>query len=302
MTDIKNHIKTWALLSRIPFISVGIAPMLIGTFWVSRYGIEINWYIAILAILAVILTIFATHYSGEYYDQKEDELSIKYGKSGFAGGTSVIQNGHIQPKKVLIGAYVASAIVGIIGLFIYFYFDTGIWTLPLGALGLFFGFFYSAPPFRFVKRKAGEVLIGFCYAFLPILISGYLQSGKFDYILLFVSIPIAFSISNVILMNEFPDYPADKEAGKTNLVASFGLKIGSYVYIASNLLFILSFYFIYINGIFNFWFVLPILLAIFLIILHLKKLYLEKKATELICGLTIVLNLSTNLIFILSFC
>ncbi|MCX7966509.1 MAG: prenyltransferase [Syntrophorhabdaceae bacterium] len=111
-----------------------------------------------------------------------------------------------------------------VGLIIQFYFKTGTWTIPLGVFGILSGFFYSMMPIRWVARGVGEILIGLCYGWLPVSVSFYLQIGEFNHIIHWVSIPIACTIFNVILINEFPDYPADIIAKKSNLVVRYGKK------------------------------------------------------------------------------
>jgi 1,4-dihydroxy-2-naphthoate octaprenyltransferase len=294
--------KNWFLLSRVPFLTVGIAPMLVGTFWVKHYGQDINWFLAIMAIFAVIFTMLATYFAGEYHDRKEDSLSAKYGKSQFAGGSGITSRNVVKNSNILIAANASAILTVILGLFIFFFFHTGIWTLPLGAFGLFAGYFYSSPPLRLVKRKGlGELLIGICYAILPIYISSYIQTGNLDSKLLLISVPIALTITLVILINEFPDNKADIEVGKTNFAATFGLNVSSYVYIGLQLLNILSLYIISTSGIFmnSIWFLLPIILSIVLSFIVGFKLYRNKKILEAICALTIILNLSTSLIMIL---
>jgi len=91
--------------------------------------------------------------------------------------------------------------------------------------------FYSTPPIRFVKRGVGEILIGFCYGWLPVATAFYLQTSRIDNIIHLIAIPIAATIFNVIFINEFPDYPADLTEGKRNLLVRVGKKKGSFIYI-----------------------------------------------------------------------
>jgi 1,4-dihydroxy-2-naphthoate octaprenyltransferase len=105
---------------------------------------------------------------------------------------------------------------------IYLHSQTGPWTLFLGGLGIFFGYFYSEKPFQWSYRGMGEILIGFCYGWLPIATGFYLFSGFFSPQVLLLSIPVSLSVFNVILINEFPDEEADRAIGKRNLVVRFG--------------------------------------------------------------------------------
>ena len=151
-----------------------------------------------------------TYYNGEYYDIAEDKLAPSMGKNAFSGGSQIIAQKMLPGKYALMGSYISLGIAVIIGLVPQFYFKTGVWTIPPGAVGLFFGFFYSRPPFRWVNRGIGELLIGFSYGWLPIAAAFYLQTSGFDSFIIWMSIPVGITIFNVIFLNEFPDYDADR--------------------------------------------------------------------------------------------
>jgi 1,4-dihydroxy-2-naphthoate octaprenyltransferase len=165
------------------------------------------------------------------------------------------------------------------------------------------GFFYSTPPLRWVKRGVGEILIGFCYGWLPVATAFYLQTGTIDNIVHWVSIPIACTIFNVILINEFPDYPADIREGKRNLVIRLGKSNSAFLYIAMTVIAWITFWLAVVQGLpaVSFLFYLPVFfIGLWLVFLISKKDYLYKKRLELICGLTIVVNLGTALAYILA--
>lgn len=297
----KEKAKYWIRLSRLPFHLVAIFPILLGTLYAQKLGAQINWGLTGFTLLAVVMVVVTTHLSGEYYDQKEDSLSLKYGKSNFAGGTSVLQEGNINPEHVRQGSNIVSLFVVAIGLFIYFFYDTGIWTLPLGAFGLAAGYFYSTPPIRFVKLSIGEVMIGLCYGFLTVAVATYLQADYLGWDLIILGLPIAISIFQVILINEFPDYRPDKESGKRNLVVAIGLKAASIIYILMMLAFISSFFLIWQHviprSILHYF---PMGLSFLLMTAVIFGLQKNPKTREPICGLTIALNLLTNILLIIS--
>ncbi|TAL67211.1 MAG: prenyltransferase [Bacteroidetes bacterium] len=296
------NIKGWAELSRIPFHLVGIAPMIVGTIWARQSASIINWELASAAILAVILIMLATYYAGEYFDQKEDILSSKYWKSNFAGGSKTLQKGIINPSNVLKAANISAILAIILGIFIQFYFKTGYWTIPLGAFGLLAGYFYSVPPMRWVKRGIGELLIGLSYGYLPVFVSYYIQTNSFNPVLFIIASPIAISIFLVIFINEFPDNKADMETRKANLVVRLGINKSALIYIIGNILFIISIFYILLNNLVkkNMPLYFPVLLSMILALFIVLGFHKKPKTLEPVCALTILLNLSTNIILIIS--
>jgi 1,4-dihydroxy-2-naphthoate octaprenyltransferase len=296
-------IKDWFKAARPPFHTVGVLPFILGSVLAWKMVPNFNWPVFILGVIAVILIMLTTYYNGEFYDMKEDELSGKMEKNKFSGGSQVMFEGSIKTKNVKIVGYITVILAMLIGVIIQFYYKTGYLTIPLGALGIIAGFFYSKPPFRWVESGFGELMIGFCYGWLPVAVSFYLQSGKIYDVVHWISVPIACTIFNVILINEFPDYPADSLAKKTNITVRFGKERASVIYIVVTFLGWLFFAISLFRGIPNiaFLFYLPIfVISLILSILMLLKKYQNRKTLEIMCALTIVTNLGTSIVYILA--
>lgn len=294
-------IKNIFIMSRPPFHIVGILPFVLGTVMANRLEGVFRLPVFLLSIFAVILIMLVTYYNGEYYDVIEDKISAKSGKSSFAGGSQVIAQNILPRRYARIGSFIALGLSVVIGLVLQFYYRTGGWTIPLGVIGIFFGYFYSNPPLRFVSRGVGEIFIGFCYGWLPVATAYYLQTQSVNLLISMVSIPIALAIFNVILINEFPDYNADRQAKKRNIVVCLGMQRSRFIYIAAAVLSWLFFGFSILMGIpfISVYFYIPFfLISAFIIYMLLRKAYLDKKKLELLCGLTIVINIGTTLAYI----
>jgi 1,4-dihydroxy-2-naphthoate octaprenyltransferase len=294
-------LKSIFIMSRPPFHIVGILPFILGTLYAREVTGSLDWPVFILGLAAVILIMLATYYNGEYYDILEDRLSVELGSSAFSGGSRIIAKGVLPRKYALTGAYISLALAVVIGLVLQFYYRTGIWTIPLGTVGLFFGFFYSRPPFRWVTRGIGEILIGFSYGWLPVAVAFYIQTQKFDYFIIWMSIPIALTIFNVIFLNEFPDFEADRKAGKKNLVVRLGRERSIYIYVAAQALTWIMF-----SVSMNIKFMLVsslvavpfLLISIVLMITALMRKYMVPRILQMMCGLGILLNIGVNLVYI----
>jgi len=290
---VNNKIKAWAGLARVPFHSVGIMPFILGIVLAWTEGYRINWPVAVLSGIVVFLIMLVTYLAGEYFDFEVDSINKDYNK--FSGGSRILQAGFISRKSVIIAAYSALAIAAVLGLLIYFVFKTGPFTIPLGIFGAFCGYFYSSKPFQLSYKGAGEVIIGICYGWLTVNTGYYLQSGRFNLTATLVSIPIAISIFLVILINEFPDYVADKAMGKKNLVVRFGKeRMGVWAFwllIACYFTFFLS----YLSGIPLVWLAIfsipPIIFISANATAIFRKGYNDKKALEAICAKMILVNL-----------
>lgn len=302
--SIRQILSGWFGLSRPPFHTVGILPFILGTVLAYKFTTSFSAVIFILGVFAVILIMLSTYHAGEYFDYREDEISHRSYHSNFSGGSGVIQEGKLPRAVPFWTSIISFIIAGFIGLTLQFYFKTGTFTLLLGCLGAFPGFFYSTKPIRLVERGFGEVFIGFCYGWLPVASAYYIQTATINPIIHWLFIPIGLTIFNVILLNEFSDYEADMSAGKRNLLNRTGKNTGMIIYVVFSLLASAVMLSLPLWGVpFKIlYFYLPIfIVSLFVSAMMFRGKYEDRKILEILCGLNIVVNLGTSLSFILAY-
>ena len=302
--SIKEIIRDWFILSRPPFHIVGILPFILGTFLAYKLTSVFNPEVFIIGVSGIIMIMLSTYHAGEYFDYRGDIISSQMHQSKFAGGSRIFPSGKLPAAVSLWTSVITFIIAALIGIILQFAFNTGTYTLVLGAMGALPGFFYSTPPVRLVKRGIGEIFIGFCYGWLPVASAYYIQTGTINPIIHLLAIPIGLSIVNVILLNEFPDYEADKATDKKNLLCRIGKQKGIALYIAISLLssfavFTSPFWGIPFRAIY---FYIPFLIiSLFIVTLALRGKHENGKVLEILCGLNIAVNLGTSLSFILAY-
>jgi len=297
----KRYLAAWWRLSRVPFLSVGILPLFLGFVLAWRWGYRGPFGLYLLAIVTVVLIMWMTYYLGEWNDLEGDRINQEFNQ--FSGGSRILAEGVLPAWVSLILGYGCFAGGILSGLYLYLQYQTGPWTLILGGIGIFSGFFYSGKPFRWAYRGMGEVLIGFCYGWLPIATGFYLFAGFFSHQVFWLSIPVGLSIFNVILINEFPDEEADRTIGKRNLVVRFGKERMIDLYMGFSILTGLFFIKILMMfGRYPWLFVLsvvPILLILWNLVMAWHEAYRETKRLELLCRNTLLVNLSVTMILTL---
>ncbi len=224
-----SKLKAWIMELRAPFLTASIIPVILGTA-VAWYEVSVFFFdYFILTLIAGVCLHLGANVSNDYFDHSEDEtgtddINVEFIRP-FTGGSRTIQLGYLSPREVFIGAMVFFAIGGLIGL--YLAYQRGIIIIVLGVIGAGSGFFYTAPPFRFVKRGIGEVFIGLNFGVLMVLGAYYVQTMELKITPILYSLPIAILISAILYINEFPDYRADRGAGKRTIVVRLGKKRAS---------------------------------------------------------------------------
>ncbi len=228
----KKKVLAWKSQLRAPFLTASGLPIVLGTCVALSVHGMIFWDFFILAIVAGLFLHLGANSTNDYFDHTDegsgsDDINVDLIRP-FTGGSRMIQKGLLLPKEVLAGSLLFFTMGIILGL--YLAYSRGFFILVLGIIGASSGFFYSAPPFRFVNRGVGEAVIGLNFGVLTTFGGYYVQALDFNPEPLFASIPLAILIAGILFINEFPDYNADKGAGKRTIVVRLGRKRASRLY------------------------------------------------------------------------
>lgn len=222
-------VKGFLVLSRLPFLSPGIAALVTGMAIGVSDGFTAEPGLAWMSVAGIASIMLATYYFNEYFDFEGDALNRKFTK--FSGGSRAIPDMHVPRTVARIAGWLSVAVLVIMAaLYLVFYFEDFPCLLPLALYGAFCGIFYSHPPFQWSYQGIGEIMIGGCYGVLALMSGYYVVSGQLEPNMALVAIPASLTIFCVIVANEFPDIEADKAVNKRNLVVRLGLRRASVMY------------------------------------------------------------------------
>jgi 1,4-dihydroxy-2-naphthoate octaprenyltransferase len=224
--DAPRMTKRQALIAelRVPFLTASIIPVVLGAAiaW-GRYQV-FAWDLFIWTLIAGVFIHLGANISNDYFDHTDestgtDDINVEYIRP-FSGGSRMIQLGYLTPREVLAEAMVFLSLAVVIGL--YLAWVRGIVILIIGVIGVGSAFFYTAPPFHFVKRGIGEVFIGLNFGVLMVFGAFYVQVPVIELEPIIGSLPVALLITAVLYINQFPDFKADRDSGKRTLVVRLG--------------------------------------------------------------------------------
>ena len=216
-----RKIKIWLRAVRALFFTASVVSILLGSSiaWAKQGDFYLGYFL--LTLVAGILLHAGTNVANDYFDHKSgtDDINVDFVRP-YTGGSRVIQNKLLSPREMLIGSLIFFSLGSLIGL--YLAYQRGWVILLLGIIGVFSGFFYTAPPFQLVNRGVGEFVVGLNFGILMTLGAYYVQARALDWEPLIASIPITLLIAAVLYINEFQDYMADRAVGKKHLVVRLG--------------------------------------------------------------------------------
>ena len=178
-----------------------------------------------LGYVVVLIGDLSTHYSNDYFDVEVDKYIEQ--KKFFAGSNILVSNPDIRSLSrsisiaLLVSSNVLAAILVIFGAPIEFL------IVILGASLV--GWFYSAPPLRFISRGFGEFALAVVTGFaIPGL--GYLAiRGQFDPLFFYFAVPFIMYGLMLSLSLQVPDIEVDSKGNKRNLAVRLGERRTSFL-------------------------------------------------------------------------
>ncbi len=223
--------RLWFLETRAPFFTAVVVPVLLGTLiaWARQW--TWHWGYFLLTLVGGVCLHAGTNIANDYFDHLsgDDAANVEFVRP-FTGGSRMIQEGLMSPREVLTEALVFFALAIVIGL--YLTWARGWVVLILGLIGLFSGYFYTAPPFRLANLGIGEFVVGANFGILVTLGAYFVQTQRLAWEPVIAAIPVACLIAAVLWINELPDMVADKSVGKNHLVARLGKARAAQGYVA----------------------------------------------------------------------
>jgi len=259
-------------ITRVGFASASLFPVFsVGCYYA---GIGDSLFSPISLTLTTFGILFFHLFSNLYNDYFDvthgtDEANTEYFNAGMdstilqgaqlSGGSRAVELGLISLKgtKSLANIMFILGLATAAGILYMSFLNTGstnnaYYSAIIALVGVFVGYFYTAKPIRLSSRYGlGELSIFLSFGPLLTLGTGFaianetiqLYSNEF-YNLLLLGIPIGLLTTNILFINQYPDYASDKKVGKNHLVVLLGKKASRWIYGLNLILVLGSLYFI----------------------------------------------------------
>jgi 1,4-dihydroxy-2-naphthoate octaprenyltransferase len=220
---------------RLPFLVLPPACVLLGVGTAVWTQGRISLYYAILAFIGAVAAHISVNTLNEYHDFRSG-LDLKTQRTPFSGGSGTLPAKPEAARSALTTGLVTLTIAGLIG--IYFLLVWGLALLPLGLLGLVVIFIYTT----WITRYPLLCLIapGLGFGIFIVMGTDFCLTGGYSWTAFFASLVPFFLVSNLLLLNQFPDVEADQSIGRRHYPIVIGRKPSSLIYGAFLLLTYLS--------------------------------------------------------------
>ncbi|WP_187276497.1 prenyltransferase [Parahaliea maris] len=205
-----------------PKISItSLAAMTVGAAPVAGHP-DFSWpWLAVMGLAMFCMEVAKNAWGDVYdYDSGTDLAVQPEDRTNFSGGKRVLVDELLSRRQTWGIAFGFGAVGIALGALMVLLREPGLFWL--GTTGLVLGWSYHGPPLQLAYRGLGELDVVLCYGPLVALSTGMLMSHSVSSDVFWLSLPLGIFIAAFLWVNEFPDFHADRSAGKYNLVARLG--------------------------------------------------------------------------------
>jgi len=206
---------------RPPFLVLVPVCVALGAATAAFDGHALHWGYLLLALLGGLASHIAVNALNEYDDFRSG-LDKSTTRTPFSGGSGSVPANPEHARVPLIVGLLAAKVTVLVGVF--FVIQWGWAIVPLGLLGLLTIAAYTP----WLTRSPLLCLIAPGLGFGPFMVAGthFALTGQYSWTAWIASLVPFFLVSNLLLLNQFPDREADAGAGRRHLIIRRGLQAG----------------------------------------------------------------------------
>jgi len=212
-------------IMRVPFLVLTPACVLLGVASAVWMGARLNYTHLLLIFIGALSAHASVNALSEYSDYRSG-LDLNTERTPFSGGSGTLP---LFPEKAgvtLMTGWACLLLTVVIGA--YFISAVGTALIPLGVIGLVIILAYT----NHITRNPILCLIAPGLGFGPCMVMGtaYVLCGSYSWTAFFSSLIPFFLVSNLLLLNQFPDVGPDRSIGRNHIPIRKGRQFAAVLY------------------------------------------------------------------------
>ena len=221
----QNSMQAWLLAIRPRTLAAGSVPVLTASALAFHDGAFL-WRPALLCLLFALLAQIASNLANDYFDfhHASDNSDMRLGPA------RAVASGWISPQVMLRAVVAVVALAALFGLGLVFY---GGWQMIIvGFVCIIALLAYSSGPFPLSRNGLGDLFVLVFFGWVATMFTYYVQTGLFTMNSFVAGTAIGLGAVNILILNNYRDYPTDLSEGKRTTVVLFGLPFGRIAYLS----------------------------------------------------------------------
>jgi 1,4-dihydroxy-2-naphthoate octaprenyltransferase len=212
-----SRFRVWMLAIRPPTLTAAVVPVAVGTGVAIHDGV---W--APLAALAALVGALALQAGANLANDLSD---FRRGADTEArlGPIRVTQRGLLSEWQVTMGVVAFFLLATVAGLYLTY---VGGWPIiAIGLASMLAAVTYTGGPWPFGYRGLGEVFVFIFFGVVAVAGTYYVQAGRVTGDVLAASVPVALTVTAILVVNNVRDIDTDRVAGKYTLAVYLGRRL-----------------------------------------------------------------------------
>lgn len=218
-------VKTWILAARPKTLVAGISPVLIAS-GLAVYHDVFKWHLALICLMIAILFQVVSNFANDYFDFKKGSDSPDR-----LGPKRAVAEGWVTPRQMMFATLITMALACGLGVLLMWLVDFRLFFVGL-AIAVF-AMAYSGGRYPLAYHGWGDLCVLLFYGVVPVVFTYYVQSLTFTTDAIVCGFIAGISSVNILVANNYRDYPTDKTSNKRTTIVMFGKKFGEYFYLAN---------------------------------------------------------------------
>lgn len=212
-----GSLRAWILAVRPPTLTAAIVPVAVGTGVAIRDG---HWMP--LAAFAALVGALALQIGANFANDLSDFRRGADNESRL-GPPRATQLGLLTQRQVTLGILAAFSTATLVGLYLVF---LGGWPIiAIGLASMVAAVTYTGGPWPFGYRGLGEVFVFIFFGVVAVAGTYYVQADMVSWHVIGASVPVALTVTAILVVNNVRDLDTDRLAGKYTLAVYLGRRL-----------------------------------------------------------------------------
>ena len=211
--------------TRSPFLILTPACVAVGVGTAFQQTGRIDWLHLLLVLIGAVASHVSVNTFNEYFDYRSG-LDAKTRRTPFSGGSGTLPGHPELARHTLFVAIASFMITGGVGA--YFLWLHGWLLLPIGVAGLLLVVTYTT--WWAYHPLMCLLAPGLGFGTLMVLGTHFALTGAFSWSAVIASCVPAFLVSDLLLLNQFPDVEADRSIGRRHFPITIGRQASAILY------------------------------------------------------------------------
>lgn len=214
MSDKPTFFQTWWLAIRPRTLPAAASGVAMGSA-LAWYDGSFQFLPALAALLVALLLQIASNVANDVFDFERGADAV-----GRLGPVRVTQAGLLTPAQVKRGLTIIIGLTVLIGLYLA---ALRGWTvILLGVAAILSAVAYTGGPFPLSYNGLGDVFVFLFFGLAAVAGTYFVQVGSVSPAAWWMSVPIGFIVTAILVVNNLRDLESDRKAGKHTLAVRMG--------------------------------------------------------------------------------